>query len=141
HVNADDPEACMAAVKLAYEYRNKFNKDFVIDLIGYRRYGHNEMDEPSATQPQLYEIIRKHSTVKEIYAEKLMKENVITEEEIKALKEEAEKKLSEQYQKVSKFKIDEPEEIEIPEEVEKPLPQIDTGYPLDDLKQINKELI
>lgn len=141
HVNADDPEACMAAVKLAYEYRNKFNKDFVIDLIGYRRYGHNEMDEPSATQPQLYEIIRKHPTVKEIYAEKLMKENVITEEEIKALKEEAEKKLSEQYQKVSKFKIDEPEEIEIPEEVEKPLPQIDTGYPLDDLKQINKELI
>src|SRR5699024_10520956 len=57
HVNADDPIACVSAVRIAYEYRQKFNKDILIDLVGYRRYGHNEMDEPRMTQPVLYQKI------------------------------------------------------------------------------------
>lgn len=86
HVNADDPEACLSAVKFAVEYRKRFNKDFLIDLIGYRRYGHNEMDEPSTTQPMLYDAVRKHPTVKRIFAEKLVSEGLISEEKRKTLK-------------------------------------------------------
>ena len=67
HVNADDPEACMAAARMAYAYREKFNKDFMIDLVGYRRFGHNEGDEPAYTQPVMYETIRDHPTVREIW--------------------------------------------------------------------------
>ncbi|SDH43772.1 2-oxoglutarate dehydrogenase E1 component [Alteribacillus bidgolensis] len=141
HVNADDPESCMAAIDLAYQYRHRFNKDFVIDLIGYRRFGHNEMDEPAATQPYLYNIIRKHPTVREIYAKSLISDNVISEEETETLKEETIKFLSSQYEKVADNKSDEPEKVVIPEEVEQRLPVIETGYNLDELRHINKELI
>ncbi len=68
HVNADDPEACIEAARLAFEYRTKFQKDFVIDLIRIPRYGHNEGDEPSFTQPVLYAKIEAHPTVRELWA-------------------------------------------------------------------------
>ncbi len=73
HVNADDPAACLAAVELAFAYRQRFGKDFVIDLIGYRRYGHNEGDEPSYTQPLMYEAIGRHPTVRQLWADRLVK--------------------------------------------------------------------
>ena len=69
--HADDPEACMAVARMAYAYREKFNKDFMIDLVGYRRFGHNEGDEPAYTQPLMYETIRDHPTVREIFAGEL----------------------------------------------------------------------
>jgi 2-oxoglutarate dehydrogenase E1 component len=72
HVNADDPEACLEVARLAFAYRAKFHKDFVIDLVGYRRYGHNEGDEPSFTQPLLYRKIASHPTVREAWAERLV---------------------------------------------------------------------
>lgn len=75
HVNADHPEAVATIFKIAAQYRLKFQKDVIIDLVGYRRMGHNEADEPSATQPIMYKIIRAHPTVKDLYAEKLVKEN------------------------------------------------------------------
>ncbi len=88
HVNADDPEAVLFVTRLAMDYRNTFNQDVFIDLIGYRRHGHNEADEPAVTQPLMYKKIRNHPTARQIYAEKLIAENVIQPEEAKALIEE-----------------------------------------------------
>ena len=78
-VNADDPEACIEAARLAFTYREQFEKDFVIDLIGYRRYGHNEGDDPSVTQPVLYRKIAEHPTVRQLWAKTLLDRGVITE--------------------------------------------------------------
>ncbi len=87
HVNADDPEACLAAMRLAMAYRKEFGDDFVIDLVGYRRYGHNEGDEPAYTQPVLYRKIAEHPTVRALYAEQLVAEGVVTEDDVSALQE------------------------------------------------------
>jgi 2-oxoglutarate dehydrogenase E1 component len=81
HVNADDPEACLAAVRLAMLYRDRFKGDVVIDVVGYRRHGHNEGDEPSYTQPLMYERIRALPTVRESYAVRLAAEGVLKEDE------------------------------------------------------------
>jgi len=77
HVNADDPEACLAAVRLAMMYRDKFHGDVVIDVVGYRRHGHNEGDEPAYTQPLMYERIKQTPTVRHRYAEQLAGERVL----------------------------------------------------------------
>jgi len=89
HVNADDPEACLAAVHLAMMYRKKFRHDVVINLVGYRRHGHNEGDEPRYTQPLMYQRIDAHPTVREIYAKGLVEQKVMTEEEVEQLAEQA----------------------------------------------------
>ena len=95
HVNADDPEACLAAVRFAYAYREKFHKDFLIDLIGYRRFGHNEGDEPAYTQPVMYEIVRDHPSVREIYARNLEERGIISEGEADSMFEEMREELKE----------------------------------------------
>jgi 2-oxoglutarate dehydrogenase E1 component len=78
HVNADDPEAVCFVARLALDYRMKFHKDVVIDLVCYRRHGHNEADEPAATQPLMYQVIRKKPTVRQLYAERLAAEGVLS---------------------------------------------------------------
>jgi 2-oxoglutarate dehydrogenase E1 component len=88
HVNADDPEAVCFVMRFALEYRMKFHKDIVIDLVCYRRHGHNEADEPSATQPLMYQIIRKKPTVRQLYADKLVAEGVLTAAEAGAVMEQ-----------------------------------------------------
>jgi 2-oxoglutarate dehydrogenase E1 component len=85
HVNGDDPDAVMFATLLAMDYRYQFRKDVVIDLICYRRRGHNETDEPSATQPLMYDAIRKHKSTRSLYAHKLIDEGVLTEEASKTM--------------------------------------------------------
>ncbi len=77
HVNADNPEACIEGARLAFSYRTKFQKDFLIDLVGYRRYGHNEGDEPAFTQPLMYQEIEAHPTVRELWANTLTQRKVI----------------------------------------------------------------
>ena len=81
HVNGDNPDAVMFAAMLAMDYRYEFGKDVVIDLVCYRRRGHNETDEPSSTQPLMYEIIRKHSTTRTLYAQKLVAEGVVEQDQ------------------------------------------------------------
>ncbi|MFC4699124.1 2-oxoglutarate dehydrogenase E1 component [Glaciecola siphonariae] len=88
HVNADDPEAVLFVTKLALDYRNLFKKDVVIDLVCYRRHGHNEADEPNATQPLMYQKIKKHPVPREIYANQLMAEGSIEKHEVERLMSE-----------------------------------------------------
>jgi multifunctional 2-oxoglutarate metabolism enzyme len=85
HINGDDPEAAYRALQIALEYRQEFNKDVVLDLIGFRRLGHNETDEPSYTQPLMYARVKAHPGVRAVYAKRLIKEGVITEEELNEL--------------------------------------------------------
>jgi len=88
HVNADDPEAVCFVTRFALEYRMKFHKDVVIDLVCYRRHGHNEADEPAATQPLMYQVIRKKPTVRQLYADKLAAEGVLTAADAAAMIEQ-----------------------------------------------------
>jgi len=85
HVNSDDPEAVLFVTRLALDYRNQFKRDVVIDLVCYRRHGHNEADEPNATQPLMYQKIKIHPVPRKIYADQLMAENVIEAHEVKKL--------------------------------------------------------
>ncbi|WP_350335577.1 2-oxoglutarate dehydrogenase E1 component [Coralliovum pocilloporae] len=88
HVNGDDPEAVVFAAKIAIEFRQKFHKPVVIDLFCYRRFGHNEGDEPAFTQPLMYKKIRRHPTTLQLYSERLVKDGTLTSEEAEAVKAE-----------------------------------------------------
>lgn len=89
HVNADDPVAAITAVRMAKAFRDRFHKDVLVDLVGYRRWGHNEGDEPAFTQPQMYDLIRSHPTVREVYARQLEQEGVLKPSEAEAMLKEA----------------------------------------------------
>lgn len=102
HVNADDVEAVCHAVELALQYRNTFKKDVFIDLLGYRKYGHNEGDEPRFTQPKLYKAIGKHPNPKEIYLKNLISQNILNEEEAKEIQENYKQLLETKYNESKK---------------------------------------
>lgn len=93
HVNGNDPEAVIFATQIAFEFRMKFKRDVVVDLVCYRRHGHNEADEPSVTQPLMYKKIKSMPTVKDLYAEQLIKQGIISKEEVEKLTEEYRDKL------------------------------------------------
>ena len=94
HVNSDDVEACSAAVRLAMAYRERWGRDIVIDVIGYRRFGHNETDEPAYTQPLMAAKIKAHPPVSEIYAEKLIAEGVVTGKDVERASDERHEEMS-----------------------------------------------
>ena len=93
HVNGDDPEAVLFVARLAFEYRQKFKRHVVIDLVCYRRHGHNEADEPAATQPLMYQVIRARPPLRELYSDKLIKEGTLGADEAKAMVEDYRKLL------------------------------------------------
>ncbi len=95
HVNGDDSEAVVFVARLALEYRMKFHKDIVIDLVCYRRHGHNEADEPAATQPVMYQVIRKHPSPRKIYADKLVAQGVLSEKDVGEMLEQYRRGLDE----------------------------------------------
>ena len=95
HVNADDVEAVVHAMHFAVAYRNRFKRDVFIDLLGYRKYGHNEGDEPRFTQPKLYKAISNHKNPRDLYAEKLISERVITHHELEQMEKEYKARMEE----------------------------------------------
>jgi 2-oxoglutarate dehydrogenase E1 component len=139
HVNGDDPEAALWVTKLAFEYRQIFKKDVVIDLFGYRRHGHNEGDEPGFTQPLLYEKIKNHFSVRNIYSGTLIKNKILTKEEVENMNKEIEEKLSESFDKIKKkssiFKSDLPLAVS-KEKIESVKPVKETYIPDETLKQV-----
>lgn len=141
HVNADDPEACIRAAVLAVEYRSVFQKDFLIDLIGYRRFGHNEMDEPMTTSPQMYTMVNKHPTVMELYADKLKNEDVINELEMTSFHKEITERLEAAHHKVLQIKKDEEAVIPEPPAFNQNRSGIEKRVTLETLKLFNDELL
>ncbi|TME47025.1 MAG: multifunctional oxoglutarate decarboxylase/oxoglutarate dehydrogenase thiamine pyrophosphate-binding subunit/dihydrolipoyllysine-residue succinyltransferase subunit, partial [Chloroflexi bacterium] len=109
HVNADDITACVSAVRLATAFRQKFGRDVVIDLIGYRRFGHNETDEPAYTQPQMYDAIHAHPTVREIFAAQLIEEGLLSAEDAQSRTEAAQARLGNALQNVRESAAHAPE--------------------------------
>jgi len=104
HVNGDDPEAVVHCARIAMEFRQKFNRDVVIDMICYRRFGHNEGDEPSFTQPLMYKKIKQHKTTLNVYAEKLIKQETITRDEFSDMKMKFKNLLEEQLKTAKEYK-------------------------------------
>ena len=139
HVNADDPEACISAIRLAMAFREEFRRGVVIDLIGYRRFGHNEADEPAYTQPVMYRKIKDHPPVRKLYADALVSEGVVTPEDVERKMKEATERLAEAHEDVRAHKTSGPstEEIQLQRiEVDEP----DTTVAIDRLLELNREV-
>lgn len=142
HVNADDVEAVVHAMFFALDFRMEFGKDVFIDLLGYRKYGHNEGDEPRFTQPKLYKAIAKHPNTRDIYAEKLIKEGVIDKNFVKQLEEKYKNKLEENLEDsrkqsnavITEIMKDEWDGFQYANK-EKMLQEIDTSF---DIKELDK---
>ena len=147
HVNADDAEAVVHSILFALEFRMKFKRDVFIDLLGYRKYGHNEGDEPRFTQPKLYKAIAKHKNTRELYAEKLKNEGVIDDEYLKKLEEEYKAKLEENFEdsrkesttRITPFMEDEWGGFENVLE-DRMMENIDTTYDLEKLDEVAKAI-
>ena len=141
HVNADDVDACMAAVHLAVDFRRRFGHDVIIDLIGYRRFGHNETDEPAYTQPGLYERIKTHPTVRELYAQKLIAQGVINVDEANALLAKATARITEAHQAVKTGTWKRPPALSPPAPDVADDVKLDTSVPRAALLAWNEELL
>ena len=139
HVNADDAAACVEAARLAIAYRQRFKLDYLIDLVGYRRYGHNEGDEPAFTQPQLYQAVATHPTVRELYAKVLVDNGQVERDRPEAMVRERMTALEQAYASLK------PEQDYVP-----PVPEVPpsgaakkakTAVPMDRLEAINADLV
>jgi 2-oxoglutarate dehydrogenase E1 component len=147
HVNADDVEACIAAIRLAMAYRERWARDIVIDLIGYRRYGHNETDEPAYTQPTMAAQIKAHPPVSEVYSEQLVKEGVVSPDDAQAVTDARTAELQSIHREL-KRKIEAGEyvsesstHVATGELDRTKSPDVDTAVPADRLRSLNQELL
>jgi 2-oxoglutarate dehydrogenase E1 component len=145
HVNADDAEAVCHAMEMAVEYRMKFKKDIYIDLLGYRKYGHNEGDEPRFTQPKLYKAISKHQNAKEIYAAKLVEEGSISSNYVKEITDEFKAHLEIEFTESKKKTTSKIQEFMpdvwdgfVRKQLQEMLQPVDTSYSVEGLKGIAK---
>ncbi len=143
HVNGDEPESAIHAIRMAMDYRQKFGKDVVIDLVCYRRHGHNEGDEPGFTQPGMYKEIENHESVRDIYTKELVRKGDLSEEETNQIVEEFDELLQDAFEDAKNASPLEVTEnmmtrTETPQE-EWPEPP-DTTYPLEELKEIGTQI-
>ena len=138
HVNADDPEACVEVARLAIAYRARFHRDFLIDLVGYRRHGHNEGDEPGFTQPLMYQKITAQPTVREIWGRTLVGRGILDAAAVEAVNKQYLDELQAAYDKLQ------PEQDFVEPQPEAPPPgaaaRVHTGVPLDRLRELNGSL-
>jgi 2-oxoglutarate dehydrogenase E1 component len=140
HVNADDPEACLAAVRLCMAYRERFGHDALIDLVGYRRHGHNEADEPAYTQPRMYELIKNQPSAREQYARTLVGEGVLTAED-------ADRRFEAAYQQLVELQQGFKASLASPKPAERAPAKLvrgedpDTAVPADTLIALNEQLL
>jgi 2-oxoglutarate dehydrogenase E1 component len=139
HVNADDPVACLEAARTAWEYRMRFRRDFLIDLVGYRRYGHNEGDEPAFTQPAMYRAIATHPTVREQYARMLVQHGMVPEGAVVGLEKKHFLALETAY---ASLKPEEDFVAPLPQPVPPGVAGLTrTGVPLEQLRELNAALM
>jgi multifunctional 2-oxoglutarate metabolism enzyme len=147
HVNADDVEACSAAIRLAMAYRERWGRDIVIDVIGYRRYGHNETDEPAYTQPAIAAKIKAHPPVSEIYAEKLVEEGTVSPEDVEKARTERHDEMKGALEDLrEKMELGEYEDPTVTTSSTGELdrsasPPVDTAVPAERLRELNEELL
>jgi 2-oxoglutarate dehydrogenase E1 component len=140
HVNADDIAACVTAVRLAVAFRRKFGRDVVVDLVGYRRFGHNETDEPAYTQPVMYQAIREHPPVRDLFAAELIEEGLLSADEVKAMVAAAEERVATAHTRV-KERAAQVVEAERPVMDVSPEPDIKTAVSADVLESLNRQLL
>jgi 2-oxoglutarate dehydrogenase E1 component len=150
HVNADDVEACVAAIRLGMAYRERWGRDIVIDVIGYRRFGHNETDEPAYTQPAMAAAIKAHPPVSEIYAEQLITEGVVSPEEVGKESDQRQEEMSAALkglrEKMESGEYEDPTVTGITTSTGELLdrsasPPVDTKVPAEKLRTLNQELL
>jgi 2-oxoglutarate dehydrogenase E1 component len=139
HVNADDAQACIVAVRVAIAYREAFGKDVLIDLVGYRRHGHNETDEPAFTQPKLYDAIKAHPTPRQVWGQRLVDEQVIAADEVEAVDREVRAVFQAAHERVKRQDTHEHESPEGPPAA-LPAPVV-TAVPADRLTALNAALL
>jgi 2-oxoglutarate decarboxylase len=137
HVNGDDPEACIRVARLAFEYRQAFHKDVVIDLICYRRRGHNEGDDPSYTQPLMYDLIEQKRSVRKLYTESLIGRGDITIEEAEQVLRDYQLQLERVFTEVREASSQPSEWTTVPDYPEKPVGEAETAVPYEVLKRIS----
>jgi 2-oxoglutarate decarboxylase len=144
HVNADDVAACIASVRLAFAFRQRFGHDVLIDLIGYRRFGHNEADEPAYTQPEMYGTVKRKQSVRELYAAKLAADGVVSKEDADAMLDDVWATLTAEHQDLKRRIAEGIEEEQKTGEYQldrSPSPEVTTAVAAERLQALNEELL
>jgi 2-oxoglutarate decarboxylase len=147
HVNADDPAACIAAVRLAFAFRQEFGHDVVIDVIGYRRYGHNEADEPAYTQPEMYAAIKTKKRAPELFADKLVEQGVVSRDDVEERKSAIWDELTELHQQLKAAIAAAANEGQVEQPTgeyqldRSPSPEVKTAVSAERLRALNEELL